>query len=198
MARRPRLATVLAGGVEAVFAGWFVLTLLTQHPQRSLDRLRKLDPVGLTIPNWRFFAPEPATQDFHLMYRTRGADGDVSPWAEASSIVRRRLVHAIWFPGRRREKAFFDVGIDLIALNSLEVEQMRHASSYRLVANYIRHVVDRRERTGELDPGCDAFQFMVVLYSGYDETGDPEYRFVSGLVPRTEGAEVAPSTEATP
>lgn len=198
MARRRGPASAVATGVEVVFAGWFVLTLLTQHPQRSFDRLRKLDPVGLTIPNWRFFAPEPATQDFHLMYRTRDADGTVSPWAEASDIVRRRLVHAVWFPGRRREKAFFDVGIDLIALNSLEVEQMQQASSYRLVANYIRHVLDRRERAGTLSPGSDAFQFMVVLYSGYDESGDPEYRFVSGLVPRDEGAAVRASTGARP
>jgi hypothetical protein len=195
MGRRPAPTTVITTAVEAVFAGWFVLTLLTQHPQRSFDRLRSLDPIGLTIPNWRFFAPEPATQDFHLMYRTRGADGQVSPWHEASSIVRRRLVHAFWFPGRRREKAFFDVGIDLIALNSLEVEQMQQASSYRLVANYIRHAVERRERAGDLEPGSDAFQFMVVLYSGYDESGDPEYRFVSGLVPRIEGAELPAPTE---
>lgn len=59
MGRRPAPTTVITTAVEAVFAGWFVLTLLTQHPQRSFDRLRSLDPVGLTIPNWRFFAPEP-------------------------------------------------------------------------------------------------------------------------------------------
>ena len=72
--RRTSGGVALSVAIELVLCGWWVVTLLSQHAQRTFDRLRPLDRIGLVIPNWRFFAPEPAVHDFHLLYRIRDLD----------------------------------------------------------------------------------------------------------------------------
>lgn len=167
--------------IELLFCAWWVVTLLSQHAQRTFDRLRPLDRIGLVIPNWRFFAPEPAVHDFHLLYRVRGANGEVGEWADAFTVEERRWRHAVWFPARRREKAVFDVCIDLMGLGTRPLEQRASAPSHRLVANAIRRMLRESEVSDVRE-----FQFMLVLFTGYDESGSPDYRFVSAPVPYEE------------
>ncbi len=176
--RRTSGGVALSVAIELVLCGWWVVTLLSQHAQRTFDRLRPLDRIGLVIPNWRFFAPEPAVHDFHLLYRIRDLDGRVGEWADAFSVEERRWRHAIWFPARRREKAVFDVCIDLMGLGARPLEQRASAPSHRLVAAAIRRMLRTR---GVRDVA--EFQFMLVLYTGYDENGVPDYRFVSAPIP---------------
>lgn len=175
---RTRASTIVTVVIESVLCAWWITTLLSQHAQRQFDRLRRYDRVGLVIPNWRFFAPEPAVHDFHLLYRLRDAEGDVGQWQEAFVVEERQWRHAVWFPARRSEKAVFDVCIDLMGLGTMAPEDRAKAPAHRLIANAIR----RRIR----ESGCaDAqdFQFLLVLYTGYEESGEPEYRFVSAPVP---------------
>lgn len=172
MKAKSKLAT---WAIEGTFATWFIVTALSQHPQRSFDTLRKLDPIGLTIPNWRFFAPEPAVHDFHLVYRTSDSQGNISNWREAFTVTPRRLVHAVWFPERRREKAVFDLSIDLLGLVAASSDERQKAPSHQLASNAIRRKI---QANGEAEH-TKSFQFMVVLFTGYDESGSPDYRFVS-------------------
>ncbi|MGG7572959.1 hypothetical protein [Streptomyces sirii] len=49
--------------VAASPAGWFTAPVLSRHPNATLNRLRLYDPFSMLIPNWRFFAPNPARHD---------------------------------------------------------------------------------------------------------------------------------------
>jgi len=162
--------------VPAVFAGWFVATVLSQHPDRSYDKARSLDRTGtgILIPNWRFFAPNPAVEDQHFLYRLASEDRTRhTEWREVYDIVPRRMVHAIWFPGRRIEKAVFDVASTLVhnpgAMTPLHKEAKE--SAYRLINDFVR-----RRLTAE--PDYPLFQVMLVRYSGYDHSEDPKYDMV--------------------
>lgn len=168
-----KASSLLNGIVPAVFAGWFVATVFSQHPDRSYDKLRKLDKTGtgILIPNWRFFAPNPAVEDQHFLYRLATEDKSRhTEWRAVYSITPRKLVHAIWFPGRRMEKSVFDVASTLLhntgAMTPLHDEAKR--SAYQLVVDFVRRRVTP-------EPGYPLLQIMLVRYAGYDHSEDPKY-----------------------
>ncbi|MFD7340232.1 hypothetical protein ACFV98_30200 [Streptomyces violascens] len=171
-----RTAAVMERAVPAVLAGWFVATVLAQHPDRGFDKVRKADKTGtgIAIPNWRFFAPTPAMEDQHFLYRLASADKSrFTEWREVYSIAPRKLVHAFWFPGRRIEKAIFDVASTLVhnpgAMTPLHEEAKKAA--YRLVNDFVRTRLTP-------EPGFPLFQVLLVRYSGYDHSEDPKYDLV--------------------
>lgn len=168
-------------------AAWFVVSLLSQHPDRGYDRLRKWDPTGLFIPNWRFFAPEPAVDDTHLLYRLQApSTGDYTEWRSANVMQKRKMRHAAWFPGRREEKAVFDVTAGLLSNVNAGISSLdqRKDSAFQLLSNYIRRSLNESTTVfAEIDPGeYTRFQWMVVRFSGYAESEDVGYDFVSPVV----------------
>ncbi|MBU2665784.1 hypothetical protein KOI35_19935 [Actinoplanes bogorensis] len=171
-----KTASVLNKAIPAVFAAWFVATVISQHPDRSYDKARGLDRTGtgILIPNWRFFAPNPAVEDQHFLYRLASEDKTRhSEWREVYQIVPRKMIHAFWFPGRRIEKAVFDAASTLVnnpgAMTPLH--QKARESTYRLINDFVR---------GRLtpDPEFPLFQVMLVRYSGFDHSEDPKYDLV--------------------
>ncbi|MGK5530476.1 hypothetical protein [Streptomyces sp. URMC 129] len=172
----------VARSVEAGFAAWLVMTLLSQHPHQVFDKFRFYDRVGLLIPNWRFFAPQPARHDFHLLYRTISAAGEESPWQAASEVVRRNWTHMVWFPGRRQEKAIFDVCSELTGLVGAKSAKVAEAPGYRLLRNFVRRHL-RETAARENAPDVSGFQFLVVRYSGHDHSEEPQFSFVSPFIP---------------
>ncbi|MGW6599574.1 DUF5819 family protein [Streptomyces sp. NPDC055036] len=176
-----------AGGRDAVtaltiggLAAWFTLTMLSQHPKREFDRLAEYDKSGIAVPNWRFFAPEPAQHDYHVLLRTETADGRQTDWAEASAITPRRPVQMVWFPGRRREKALFDVCHELIAVMRKSGGDLTRTTGYRMLRNAVARSV--RETTGDGAPPR-GFQFVVARHTGHDTDHEPDYVFVSPYIP---------------
>ncbi|WP_424216408.1 hypothetical protein ACN20G_30185 (plasmid) [Streptomyces sp. BI20] len=171
-----KTSTLLERAVPVALAAWFTASVLAQHPDRGFDKVRKADKTGtgIAIPNWRFFAPTPAVEDQHFLYRLATADkSSHTEWRAVYEITPRRLAHAFWFPGRRIEKAVFDVASTLVhnpgAMTPLHEEAKR--SAYRLVNEFVRA---RLEPT----PGHPLFQVMLVRYSGYDHSEDPQYDLV--------------------
>lgn len=162
-----------------LFAGWFLTTVVSQHPDRSYDKLRKFDKTGILIPNWRFFAPEPAVEDQHFLYRLASADKTAhTEWRAVFDAVPRRAVHAFWFPGRRVEKSIFDVASSLTANpnagNPLTVRA--RTSAYRMIIDFVRARV-------RPEPGYPLLQLMLVRYSGYDHSEDPKYDLITDYEP---------------
>lgn len=178
-------ADLATRAVQLGFAGWFAVTVLSQHPHRVFDRLRPLDKVGLLIPNWRFFAPTPARHDFHLLYRTLSDSGERSQWKAASRINPRAWSQVVWFPGRRQEKAVFDICTEITGLVGQRGARLTETPAYRLLRDFvIRHI---REED-PLGPRVTGFQFLIVQYSGHDHSEEPQYSFVSPFVPLGERA----------
>lgn len=90
----------------ALFGGWFFLSLLGQIWPRD-SALRRI-PIGGLIPDWRFFAPNPAVEDRIVIYRFKSARDEVGP-VETLRLSPGGALRWIWNPGTRRHKALFDL-----------------------------------------------------------------------------------------
>ncbi|MEV6670837.1 hypothetical protein [Streptomyces sp. NPDC051162] len=160
-------------------AGMLLATVAAQHPHPAFDRARTRDVFSL-IPNWKFFAPNPAVHDFHYVYRTLDPGGVTSDWHEIEMIEPRRLHHAFWFATRRPEKAVFDICTAILqqAVKTGAVA-VQGNSSYEVLVAFIRQRI-RREQGGSAVQG---FQFAVVRAAGHDSAEEPETLFISPYTP---------------
>ena len=159
--------------VLAVLGTWLLATLVSHVPTRRLRWIKDVDPFGL-IPGWTFFAPKPATTDLHLLYRDRLDDGCCTEWREIPFAERRRLLHAVWNPGKRYRKALFDIcmGLAESAIGSEhDPATMKLSIPYLLLLTYV----------GSVDhlPGARAVQFSVVTSFGMVSDREPEVLFLS-------------------
>jgi hypothetical protein len=66
------------------------------------------------LPRWTFFAPNPGTSDYHLLYRDQQEDGSLSSWFEISMVEERKSFSFIWNPKKRSKKILLDVAMLLI------------------------------------------------------------------------------------
>ncbi|MDB1086069.1 hypothetical protein PJ985_00535 [Streptomyces sp. ACA25] len=175
------------GGFTRVAAAVMLAgTLASQHPNPSFGRISRLDLFSGAFPNWRFFAPNPAQHDFHFFYRTLNTAGETSEWRSVDVIAGRKPVQFFWFPGRRPEKAVFDVGTELITNLSKGFAVVTKMPAYRTLCAYLRAEI---VRAGGQD--AKGFQFTLARATGYDESEEPEVIFVSPYVPMRPGTPAA-------
>ena len=182
---RARAEASLLGGLPKLlltggFGAWLLATAACQHPQRAFDRFRDYDPTGLFVPNWRFFAPEPAQHDFHVLHRVLTADGRQTPWSETTRISPRAWGHAAWFPDRRRDKAMFDICNELITLMSVPGVELPATAPFHLLRDLVRLKVEEEHRDG---PPPQGFQFLIARHTGHDEEPEPDYLLASPFIP---------------
>ncbi|WP_031486387.1 hypothetical protein [Streptomyces bicolor] len=169
-----RTAFATPGGVaRAVGAAALVGTLAVQHPNSSFNRLALRDRFSL-LPNWRFFAPTPAVHDFHLLYRTLDLQGRTSPWKTVDVIEGRKLHQIVWFPGRRPEKAVFDLCSDLLPVLDQGFTQTSKTPAYQVLAAYLRRCI-----RADGAPEVRGFQFALTQAAGFDTGHEPQIIFVS-------------------
>ncbi|NYH80814.1 hypothetical protein FHR84_004182 [Actinopolyspora biskrensis] len=167
-----------AGPLGIALSVWLLLTLLCQLPYRAFDRLRALDRSGLLIPDWRFFAPEPARHDFRLAYRFAGRDGAWSAWMPEPAARARSAGHAVWFPRRREDKALFDVCSELLgAVEHGRDERLTETPVFRLLADRVRRRIAETEHIG----APDGFRFRIEQCPGYG-FGGARTRYVSPVL----------------
>ncbi len=162
-----------AGAVTAL-AGWLAATTLGQHPVRAFDGVRRRLAPHMTVPDWRFFAPQPGQWDEHLLVRTLDEHGDASPWRELQPPTPRRLRHALYHPAHRREKGLIDSSDLLLREIATSPVDVTKSVEYAL----LRGFVAARLRA-EPGPKPVAFQFLLVRDSGYDAEGELLERLVS-------------------
>ena len=162
----------------AGLGAWLVATAAGQHPNRAFDRVRDCDPTGLLLPDWRFFAPEPAMHDFRVLHRLVAADGRLTLWRETTRIAPRAWQHALWFPDRRRDKAMFDVCRELTALATARAVDVRSTAPFQLLRDFVAR--EGRQTAG--DTPAQGFQFLVVRHTGHDERHEPDYLLASPYI----------------
>ncbi|WP_326623110.1 hypothetical protein OG863_39270 [Streptomyces decoyicus] len=160
-----------------VGAAMLVGTLAAQHPAPTFNRLQFRDAFAL-LPNWRFFAPEPATHDFHFFYRTLNTAGETSRWQPVDVISGRRLHQIFWFPGRRVEKAVFDICSEMLQKLDKSFSAIAGTPGYRVISAYLREWVH-----AEATDDTKGFQFALARATGYDTATTPEMIFVSPYTP---------------
>ncbi|MDB6136434.1 MAG: hypothetical protein JWM59_4677 [Verrucomicrobiales bacterium] len=103
------MATIAVG----ILVLWFALSVVAQVSDRCLRTLRRYDVLGL-IPAYNFFAPTPGTLDYHILVRDLSSDGELTGWRELPYLPSTPWAF-VWNPGRRHNKAIFDVMKDLAA-----------------------------------------------------------------------------------
>jgi hypothetical protein len=163
------------GGVTRAAAAAVLLgTLAAQHPNPLFNRAQKIDIFSVLFPNWRFFAPTPAQHDYHILYRTLDHEGATSSWKMVDVIVGRKLPQIFWFPGRRPEKAIFDIVTELITQLDKGFGALKKLPSYRMLCAFLRHRIHEEGKAAQVK----GFQFTLVRATGYEES-DPEVIFVS-------------------
>ncbi|MFF7638388.1 hypothetical protein ACFZB9_35345 [Kitasatospora sp. NPDC008050] len=134
----------------------------------------------MLIPNWRFFAPEPAQHDVHLLHRVRLADEAGTAWPQTNPIAERTWRQSVWFPERRRDKAMFDLCAELIPRLGPAGLDLTSVPAYRVLRDFVEVAVRREYHERELPCG---YQFVIARGTGYDEEGEPEYVLVSPFHP---------------
>ncbi len=164
--------------VAAAATAMLAATFFSQHPNRLFDRFRRKDTLGFWLPNWRFFAPEPAQNDFHVLHRTLNASNEESDWVETHQTSSRSLTHLVWFPGRRTDKGIFDVTADLLGTIPFGQDAVLASPAYRTLSAFVlRHI---RDASAEPIAG---YQFMLASSAGYDDTIEPEEILISPFIP---------------
>ncbi|MEU9785551.1 hypothetical protein AB0H92_32100 [Streptomyces phaeochromogenes] len=124
--------TVCTALVGAFFAGWFTASVLNQFSFGWWKRLVRYDRLGL-VPRWTFFAPDPARDDIHVVYRDRGETAQ-GPWHSLTTAPPNPWVRWIWNPGRFERKA----AIDLVnGLRNTRHQLKEHPQALILSTSYI-------------------------------------------------------------
>lgn len=160
-------------------AAMLVSTVANQHPNIAFNRLQRKDTFSL-LPNWRFFAPTPATYDYHILYRTCDQEGKTSSWKAVDLIAGRRFRQIVWFPTRRQEKAVFDLTSELLRSSQKGFQFVISLPAYRILCAYLRKMITEQGITG-----VEGFQFTFIRAAGYDESEEPEPFFISPYIPIT-------------
>lgn len=158
-------------------AALLVTTLASQHPHPAFERARDRDLFSF-IPNWKFFAPNPATHDFHYLYRTLDENRETSEWVELELIKDRRMSQAFWFASRRREKAVFDI-CSAILKGIGKGEDPTPTAPFRVLAAFFSKLILDAPNASHVR----GYQFAIVRASGHDEGEEPEVLYVSAYQP---------------
>lgn len=128
--------------IIAIFlSSWFVFSILNQFDNKFISFIKRFDFFHL-IPSWKFFAPKPLIQSYHLYFRDKTSTGEISEWTHIPTTSARKLKHAIWNPGRRYHKLFLD-SIKQLEKKTDELEKTPEAiqisTPYLLLLNLIIH-----------------------------------------------------------
>lgn len=100
-----------------LLAAWFLVSLLAQaaawdSAPKSVKAIANWfleSDVFSIIPSWNFFAPNPGTTDYHLLYRDKLESGELSVWREIPIDKEPSLLRAVWNPRKRKSKVLSDV-----------------------------------------------------------------------------------------
>jgi len=119
--------------ILSIFVTGIAVTVFSQLPSSAFDRMRRRDIFGL-IPNWKFFAPIPATTDYEIFHRIQTLGDEWTDWQRSSPPAPRSIIHLVWFPGRRADKGIFDHVSELVQVISTErLAEVTQHPSYKIV-----------------------------------------------------------------
>jgi len=156
------------------FSAWLAASTVEQLRLPGVQRYRRWDVLGL-VPVWTFFAPNPATGDFHVVYRDELGSGECTLWADAGDGPSPRGLRAsVWNPDRRATKALFDIasGLALAANETVNPDAVQLTLPYLALLSFVAGHVGHA-------PGAVATQFMLLTDHGMDKPCDPVPVFVS-------------------
>lgn len=162
---------MIEGYVIFLLGGWLVLSILIQFPGRFLRPLQRLDVFGL-LPRWTFFAPNPISSDFYLLYRDR-CGSTLSAFHEVSLYSNDRKLKCLFNPRARIKKGFYTLTRAILRNGNVVGEsEVMTSISYLLLLNYLSRF-----------PAASGVRRQFVILSARDLSGEYITRvvFTSGF-----------------
>jgi hypothetical protein len=162
---------------------WFSVSVVCQIPRnvekweasRAEQWVRAHDVFGF-IPRWHFFAPVPATDDLHLLYRDRLSDGRITRWCEVRPRTPPKWIGSVWNPGRRQNKALIDVTLEIVRASlslNRDTAQIQLTLPYIATLNFVCSL--------PRDYCAEATQFLIMRSKPVDENPDHDVIFLSTM-----------------
>ena len=159
--------------IVLLLATWFIASVICQFRGRFSDVIRPRDVLGL-LPDWRFFAPQPGTTDYYLLYRDRLADSSITQWTELPISQDRCFWNLIWNSGWRQRKALFDMMILLtVEITRSSALPIQLSLPYLLFINYVSNLPRFFS--------SNATQFLLVGIDRKVKNGSPQVFLLSEL-----------------
>jgi hypothetical protein len=159
-----------------IFSAWLVLSVMFQFDLSWFPSVSRHDVFGV-LPRWTFFAPNPGTSDYHLLYRDRLPGGPLTEWTEIPITAERRLVACLWNPEKREKKVLSDVATMLV-----RSAQLLPANNHSLLAVTLPYLillnVVVHHRVAE--PGARR-QFVIAESTGFLPDAGPKLLMKSGF-----------------
>ena len=90
--------------IIAIFLVWLVLSIVSQF---GINKFKRNVFSKLLLPEWRFFSPQPLSNDMNLFYRDKNADF-ITQWKPALPELSTRFYNFIYNPNRRIRKTIID------------------------------------------------------------------------------------------
>lgn len=147
--------------VAGVLGVWFVASVLFQTPLRRYLGPFRRDPFAL-VPGWTFFAPNPAQEDAHVVFRSK-VHGIWGPWRPLTVAPPGVGLRTIWNPSRYPRKA----ATDLVNGVRSTLWRVADAPSAVLISTpylgLLAWVIRQPHETG-----LEARQFAIVAGEGRD------------------------------
>ncbi len=162
---------LVAIAVAGAFAFWFLLSTLNQFNGMS-QAVRRIDGLHV-VPRWTFFAPNPGTSDYHLLYRPLDEDRKPGAWVE-HELATRTLASILWNPHKRLRKGVFDMQQALMSLSRKhEIDVLQLTVPYLALLN-----VSSLE-LAKASPQAAYHQFAIAETKGPDGNCDCRLLFRS-------------------
>jgi len=158
----------------AVLTIWWCASTLCQISERVKRHLSQYDPLGL-LPCWSFFAPNPGTTDYRLVYRDFGNENGADDWLEVP-IYHRNCLRCIWNPDKHKAKAFSDL-VQMLFRNCETLSE--NLTGVQLTWPYL--AILRQITSLPKAQGVARRQFAVVASSGHIVPRKLTLLFVSAI-----------------
>lgn len=154
------------------FGVFFVASAVHQVRPRWWRPISRFDALGL-LPQWSFFAPNPGTEDIHVLMRD-WHDDNAGPWIPID-FPDRGLSRAIWHPERFERKVLNDLTMGLrqcAAANPGTPAVVLLSAPYLLLLHWILCQPERGQRPTHR-------QFALVRTHGFPPKRTSNIEFLS-------------------
>jgi hypothetical protein len=166
------METLWTGVVAIVLGLWFVASVVHQVAPLWTTRFVPHELFGL-LPRWLFFAPNPARDDTHIVYRDR-RHSEWCSWQVLTPAIGTRRWRWVWHPQRYPTKAATDL------VNGLRRSLNVHGDEPRAILLSNPYLALLHWVTAQpLEAGVTHRQFAVVTTRGFADEEALDVLFVS-------------------
>lgn len=175
MSNRSTHGDFWAGTVGLLISLHVALTALGQHPFSAFRAVNNCDRLAV-LPNWKFFAPNPSSHDFHLAFRVRYQDTAESEWHVVHTPRTRGFWKLIWLPERRLGKSLHDLCSEIMVIHQSEASFVQESSAYKILSGQVA------QESADVEGEVAGLQFAIMQGAGYDSGEQPELIYASPFI----------------